>query len=102
MTARIEWRARMDPFFLEILPEFIANLQMESARLPTLLASGDLREVARIAHNFKGTASQFGLAELGCLARTLEIHAKAGDQPTITADIASWQHLLDQFGLTAN
>jgi HPt (histidine-containing phosphotransfer) domain-containing protein len=90
------WRERVDPDFQDLVPEFVKNLQSESARLPGLLKDADFGELARIGHNFKGAAGYFGLTELEQLARALELHSKAGDKLSVTTTIERWQALLLQ------
>jgi HPt (histidine-containing phosphotransfer) domain-containing protein len=90
------WRERVDPDFLDLLPDFLSNLESESARLSELLDGADYGELARIGHNFKGAAAYFGLNELEQLARALELHSKAGDKRLVAVTIEQWRALLLQ------
>lgn len=94
-----DWRDRIDPNFLEFLPEFLENLASESARLDSLLEAEDFQGLARIGHNFKGSAGYFGLTELDILARALEIQSKALDKIAVGATIQSWNSLLPEIGI---
>ncbi len=94
------WRERVKPEFATMLPNFLANLAMESARLAGLLASSDFDALARIGHNFKGSAGYFGLTELGEIACALEIYARAGDSARTAATIREWQTLLRRMELS--
>lgn len=94
MSLQNNWREQVAPDFQELLPDFLNNLQSESARLARLLQRADFGELARIGHNFKGSAGYFGLTELGQLSRALELHSKAGDKPAVRATIEAWQALL--------
>jgi len=93
------WREQVDPDFQALLPDFIANLQSESARLPGLLERAEFGELARIGHNFKGSTGYFGLTELEQLSRTLELQSRAADKPAVSATIDAWQALLVRLGL---
>ncbi len=95
------WRERLDPFFEEMLPDFEANLRTDTGRFASLLEEHRLDELGRIAHNYKGTAEYFGLADLGHLARTMEIHCKAGEIRQVSEAIENWHVLLIQLGLGA-
>jgi HPt (histidine-containing phosphotransfer) domain-containing protein len=96
----LNWRERVKPEFATMLPSFLQNLAMESARLAGLLERSDFDALARIGHNFKGSAGYFGLAELGEIACALEIYARAGDASRTAATIREWQTLLRRMELT--
>ena len=95
------WREQVDPFFEELLPEFERNLQTDSARLDGLLQSGQLADLGRIAHNYKGTAGYFGLTELGRVALNLDAHCKAGDSAAAAAAVEAWLKIVIRLGLRA-
>ncbi|MES2126411.1 MAG: Hpt domain-containing protein [Pseudomonadota bacterium] len=74
---------------LDALPEFAAirrtfeeTLPGRLALLHQLAASGQFEELARQAHMLKGSAGNFGRAELGQLAGTIEQHLRQGDVAT--------------------
>ena len=87
------WLDSVDPDLRELLPDFLRNLAMESARLPGLLAAGDFSEMARVAHSYKGTAGYFSATPLLTLARALELAARNCAREEAAQVIEQWQAL---------
>jgi PAS domain S-box-containing protein len=60
------------PRYLRLLRQFIAQQQLDPARVHALLAAGEQAEARRLAHDLKGTAATLGVAHLASLAAGVE------------------------------
>jgi HPt (histidine-containing phosphotransfer) domain-containing protein len=89
-----DWQSRVDPELRELIPGFLETLGEETEQLSVYMESGDYSALARIGHNYKGSAEYFGLTELGSLARALEVSSKARDLPTISSITGLWKKLV--------
>lgn len=58
--------------FLEEIPDIVTRLEQA-------IACGNVAEIERISHQFRGTASVVGASKLSARARELELAAKKGD-----------------------
>lgn len=68
-----------DEIFLEDLKqEFMASVSTKLKDMQRLFDEGDYDEIARIAHDIKGTAGVFGLDEGTEIANELQIAAEKG------------------------
>lgn len=65
--------------FLEIYREFVAMTPDLLERLMRAFAASDTVEVAKVAHQLKGSAANFGFRGVSELAARIEQDAKAGD-----------------------
>ncbi len=66
------------PEFLEILREFATELPALIDALSAAGEANDLAEVARVAHQIKGSAANFGFRAVSAMAASIETAAKAG------------------------
>ena len=67
------------PEFRDLVPEFLADVRADLARIRDLAAHGDLDAVRRLCHDIKGAGGGYGLEEISRLAYGLELAAKGGD-----------------------
>ena len=80
------------PEFLEILREFATELPVLIAALSAAGKSNDVAEVARVAHQIKGSAANFGFRAVSAKAASIETAAKAGtwdDFPARSAEASA-------------
>jgi len=69
-----------DKVFMEELKlEFIESVTANMAEMPALLAANKFEEIAKIAHDIKGTSGIFGLDEGTDIAKELQYSAQAKD-----------------------
>ncbi len=64
---------------LEILRDFRDTLRSDMAGLGPLADQGNLPDLARLAHRIKGATAMVGAQPMAVAARTLEVHARAGE-----------------------
>ncbi len=69
----------VDPFILELLPEFIESWISDMGNYKTLLETKNSTDLYRLAHTLKGSCFQFGLNEIAELGVELQGVAKAED-----------------------
>lgn len=73
------------PDFLEIYQEYLAEIPVLLADLRQKIAGGDATQVARSAHQIKGSSANFGFVGVSAPMATLEQEAKAGSIANATA-----------------
>jgi FOG: HPt domain len=84
MSAVIDWEQLdmiADGFteeFVEIYREFLAEIPQLLAALQTHLEAADATQVARLAHQIKGSAANFGFIAVSGPMASLEHAAKGG------------------------
>jgi HPt (histidine-containing phosphotransfer) domain-containing protein len=66
-------------FFVELLGEFMGQIEERCQGMHAALESQDAPELARLAHNLKGAAANFSAENLAAAAKDLEVQAKNGD-----------------------
>jgi len=83
----------MIQIFLEQIPEFTHDLQ-------DLLDKGDYQGLGACAHKAKSSIAVMGMTELAADLKTLEIKAKAGEDPTLYPQIV--KKFIEQVSLTGD
>ena len=68
-----------DTDMMELVEEFVGNLQHRVQAIEQAVAMNDPSELARLAHQLKGASGGFGFDMIGTMAATLEQSAKAVD-----------------------
>ena len=68
-----------DPEMMELIEEFVGNLQHRVQAIEQAVAMNSPSELARLAHQLKGASGGFGFDMIGTMAATLEQSAKAAD-----------------------
>jgi HPt (histidine-containing phosphotransfer) domain-containing protein len=68
-----------DPDMMELIEEFVGNLQHRVQAIERAVATNDPSELARLAHQLKGASGGFGFDTIGTMAATLEQSAMAAD-----------------------
>ena len=72
-----------DVDFREIVEEFVERLGEKLSAMEQACGSGDLEELARLAHWLKGSGGTAGFDDFTTPARTLEEFAKQGQEEQI-------------------
>lgn len=62
-----------------VMAEFLAELDLDAARLTRALASADFATAARSAHKIRGAADMIGAQPLAAVAGLVEFLARYGD-----------------------
>jgi HPt (histidine-containing phosphotransfer) domain-containing protein len=75
-----------DPDMLELVEEFVGNLQHRIASIEQAVAANDPSQLVRLAHQLKGASGGFGFDSIGAMAAVLEQSAKAA---SCVSDVAS-------------
>ncbi|WP_411282209.1 ATP-binding protein [Gemmatimonas sp.] len=73
---------RDDPDFTELVDAFVAGLAAKVARIEHAFSTGELVDLARLAHQLKGAAGGYGYPSISDAARHVEQYARA----RVTAD----------------
>ena len=68
-----------DPDMLELVEEFVGNLQHRVQAIEQAVASNNPAELVRLAHQLKGASGGFGFEAIGTVAAALEQSAKAAN-----------------------
>jgi len=68
-----------DPDMMELVEEFVANLQDRIATIQACVDTHDLAQLTSIAHQLKGASGGYGFDVIGQAAAVLETSAKATD-----------------------
>ena len=71
--------------------KFLANAQLQAARLRAAVTAGDARAAGHIAHGLKSNARAVGAMQLGDLCEELEQVGKAGDLGVLDARLAAFE-----------
>ncbi len=78
----------MDPEMMALVHTFVLQLPNRTERLLELVAEDNRQEIARLAHQLKGTGSSYGYPQLTAVARELEQVALTSEYPTQLTDAA--------------
>ena len=73
---------------------FLADRRADLGRFEDLFASGELEQIARIAHRIKGTGAIFGFPLVGTVGGRLERVAHAGDVGETARALEELRHAL--------
>lgn len=79
-----------------LVPAFLENRAKDLGLAQDALAQGDWGTLAAIGHRTFGTASSYGFAGLGDIARRLEHAAGAQDRALVQACLTAWGEYLQQ------
>jgi len=72
-------------FALELLGDFVRELEGLLAEISGLVRSGDLAELKAKAHSLKGSSANLSLKELSGRAAAIEAAAEGGDRERVQA-----------------
>ena len=81
---------------LPLLPKFFANRRNDVHVIRDALARKDLRSIATLAHNMRGTGASYGFPELSALGDSLQEAGKRGDVAMIERLVVELESLLDE------
>jgi len=77
-----------DPDMLELVEEFVANLQNRIRSIEEAVAADDLQQLTTLAHQLKGASGGYGFDPLSQQAARLEQAARASDSiQQVTTDV---------------
>lgn len=82
-----------DPDFIEIYREFEADLPRILTEARTAFAAGDAAQLARAAHQAKGSAANFGFFGFSSIMARIETQAKCGSVAGLEADLDAAGHV---------
>lgn len=68
-----------DEHAARLLPRYLKNRRHDLAKLLGFVRKGDLESVRKMAHNWKGTGTSFGVPKITELGAAIEAAAKNGD-----------------------
>jgi two-component system sensor histidine kinase TorS len=83
------------PDFVEIYREFEADLPRILSDASAALAAGDAGQVARLAHQAKGSAANFGFTGFSAVMSHVETQAKAGITSGLDLQLQAASQLFD-------
>ena len=72
-------KVEVDEELKDILPSFLANREKDITTLKEAVEAGDLKTLEKVGHKVAGSSGGYGFDELGQLARSIEVAAKAND-----------------------
>jgi HPt (histidine-containing phosphotransfer) domain-containing protein len=84
MAENIDWqqldmiRESFSEEFSEVYQEFLREIPQLHTALREAVAAGQVESAAKLAHQIKGTAANFGFGGVSAAAAALETQAKAG------------------------
>jgi HPt (histidine-containing phosphotransfer) domain-containing protein len=91
-----------DPILLELVPEFVVSWRRDIAeQLPAIVAERNRDELYRFGHTLKGSARQFGFAELADIGAEIMSIARENLWDRLDETIATARELLDALELLA-
>ncbi|HPD28941.1 MAG TPA: Hpt domain-containing protein [Phycisphaerae bacterium] len=85
-TSPIYSSLKDDPDMVELIEEFVGNLQHRVQAIEQAVASNNPAELVRLAHQLKGASGGFGFETIGAMAAALEQSARAA---TCVSDVAA-------------
>ena len=77
-----------------LVPQFLANRQLELTALTSALEHSDFVILKRIAHRMKGLGNSYGFSRITNLGIQIEDAAKAGKTAELKARIAEYTEYL--------
>ena len=79
-----------------LLPKFFANRRNDVHVIRDALDRKDLRTIATLAHNMRGTGASYGFPELSALGDSLQEAGKRGDEEAIRKLVVDLERLLGE------
>jgi HPt (histidine-containing phosphotransfer) domain-containing protein len=79
-----------------LIPGFMEITRKEIKELGDALETGDLTTVARIGHNLKGSALNYGFIQLGSIGRRIESSATLNNLAQVNADFAALKDYVER------
>lgn len=84
------------PDFVEIYREFEVDLPRILREAATALAAGDAHQLARAAHQAKGSAANFGFTGFSATMGRIETQAKGGSVVGLDAELAAGERIFHE------
>ncbi|HEY1957503.1 MAG TPA: ATP-binding protein [Polyangiaceae bacterium] len=81
---------------IPLLPRFFANRRNDVHIIHDALERKDLRAIATLAHNMRGTGASYGFPELSALGDSLQEAGKRADEHAIRRLVVDLEKLLDE------
>ncbi len=80
--------------FEEVAPRYLADRKSEVAVSARALATSNFEQIRTLAHNWKGTGSSYGFAELTALGAAIEDSARRQDSVALKTQLAELEKYL--------
>lgn len=74
-----DYTAKVDRDLEDLIPRYLSSVLQYASDMEKLLASGDFAQVARIAHNLKGSGGGYGFMPITEMGAAIEQAAKASN-----------------------
>jgi HPt (histidine-containing phosphotransfer) domain-containing protein len=74
-----DYVAKVERDLEDLIPRYLASVKQYVLDMQKLLAAADLPQVARIAHNLKGSGGGYGFMPITEMGAAIETAAKNGD-----------------------
>ncbi|MFW5498477.1 MULTISPECIES: Hpt domain-containing protein [unclassified Maridesulfovibrio] len=87
---------RIDKDLQGLIPGFMEITQKEIKDLEQALAIGEMSVAARIGHNIKGSALNYGFVHLGDIGRRIESSAAQNRQKKVQAELKVLRDYVDR------
>jgi HPt (histidine-containing phosphotransfer) domain-containing protein len=78
----------------DLIPQYLSNRRADLHAAQDMLAEGDFRAIARLAHRIRGSAASYGFGQLGDIVGRLEMAADQADAAAIDAQLAAYADFL--------
>jgi CheY-like chemotaxis protein len=88
----------VDPDLADLIPAFLESLRKQAASVPDLLSRGQIGEVCKLGHNWKGTGGLYGFAAVTKYGKQIEEVAKQGDvvaAEKLASELLVWLNRVD-------
>lgn len=86
-----DYVAKVEKDLEDLIPRYLASVKQYVLDMQKLLAASDLPQVARIAHNLKGSGGGYGFMPITEMGAAIETAAKGGDASGIPDLLARLQ-----------
>ena len=91
---------RIDKDLQGLIPGFMEITHKEINELEQALVEGDMSVAARIGHNLKGSALNYGFVYLGDIGRRIESEAAQNRQKKVQAELELLKDYVDRVEVT--
>jgi len=88
----------VDPDVADLVPAFLESLGKQAASVHDLLSRGQIAEVSKLGHNWKGTGGLYGFAAVTKYGKQIEEAAKRGDMVVVeklASEFLVWLNSVD-------
>ena len=86
--------AHVDPEIADLVPGYLEARREDARLLIAAVETADWDQARRIGHTIKGTGGSYGFARLTEVGEAIEVAARDGDGPSITAQVVALRDYL--------